>query len=116
MTTFLYDSPYTQVCEGLFEYLALHDPQELFTLIRSGTLSDAFLTYAVEWVGKTELKQEALEVLKSVLSHPRAFVREGAVYGLGNMCGWSEAREVLYGQMTIETDPVIRSVIQDMLH
>ena len=70
-------------CEAMFEYLAEHHPSQLLALLRSPRLSPADLTFAAEIAGRIPSSAAVREALLPLLDHPKAVVREGAVYGLG---------------------------------
>lgn len=78
--------PWPGPCEALFEHLAANDPEALLTMIRSGELAPTELTFAAEYAGDIEGHDpEVLDVLGSLLTHEKAYVREGVVYGLARM-------------------------------
>jgi hypothetical protein len=75
-------SRWTEPCEGAFEYLSSKHPDNLLRLIESGTLADRDLTFAAEIAGRIDDDGAVRRALLPLLSHPAAFVREGAIYGL----------------------------------
>lgn len=66
-------------CEAMFEYLAHHDAGRLLAMVTA--LTPAQLTHAAEWIGRSR-DPRAWTVLASMLRHPSALVREGAIIGL----------------------------------
>lgn len=73
--------PWAAPCVAMFEHLAETDPTRLIRMISAENLSPPDLTFAAEVAGKLP-GDTARAALLSLLSHPSALVREGAVYGL----------------------------------
>ncbi|TKC97114.1 HEAT repeat domain-containing protein [Polyangium fumosum] len=74
---------WTEPCEAAFDYLAQRWPEQLITLMEHGNLEPADLTFAAEIAGRTVEGSSIRRVLLKLLEHPKAVVREGAIYGLG---------------------------------
>jgi hypothetical protein len=69
-------------CEDAFRWLAEHDGPALLAWISDGSLAPPQLTFAAEHAGCVP---GADAVLLPLLDHPKAYVREGAVYGLARV-------------------------------
>jgi hypothetical protein len=69
-------------CEGAFEFLAAKYPKSLLQLIVEGRLDAADLTFAAEIAVRIATSEEVVRVLRPLLAHSAAVVREGAIYGL----------------------------------
>lgn len=69
---------------AFFEDLFEVSPAKLLFLIRSGALTNAELTFAVEIVGRagSDFSDEIRAVLVPLLDHESPVVREGAIYGV----------------------------------
>lgn len=95
---------FPQHCEEEFIFLARAEPEALVALL-NGKLSDRpeLLTFAAEAAGQMPFSV-AIQPLVELLRHPRAVVREGAIYGLAPHLGYSlQAREAL--RSLVEGDP-----------
>lgn len=70
--------------EDQLRFLAKHYPAGLIQLLENDELPDHLLTFAAEAAGDVSPSwyPQASRVLTRLLRHPRAYVREGAVYGL----------------------------------
>lgn len=79
----LWDVP----CEAWFEWLVLNAPERLLRLLEGGELEPHHLTYAAEIAGDvpTECYPRLVSALTTLLEHPHATVREGALYGLAKV-------------------------------
>lgn len=71
----------TEACEDLFAHLVESDPGRLLGYLRDPELDPTLLTFAAEIAGRIE-GAETVQALLPLLNHPKAYVREGAVYGL----------------------------------
>ncbi len=73
--------------EGYFSYLVVHDPAALLSLLEGGALESHLLTFAAEIAGDAPLGLHPglISLMQTLLQHPDAPVREGAVYGLAKL-------------------------------
>ena len=69
-------------CENLFERLAVRDPARLVGYLAPDGLPQHLLTFAAEVAGRELPPDLVTEPLLTLLDHPSAVVREGAVYGI----------------------------------
>ena len=92
-------------CEAMFEYLASHKPRKLLSLIESGELTDAQLTFAAEWAGRTAERERAQLILFRLLRHPSSLVREEAIYGLQQLGESNSIREALLERTRSDREP-----------
>lgn len=69
------------------QQLAQNDPVELARIIASGALRDTSLTFAAERLGCAGDRALVLRTLLPLLDHEKAYVREGALYGLAPHSG-----------------------------
>lgn len=74
-------------CEAWFEALVREDPQRLIELLEGNELEPHLLTFAAEIAGDAPvfLYPHVQRALRSLLQHPSATVREGALYGLAKL-------------------------------
>ena len=80
---------YPKPCEDNFKKLAKEDPTKLLNWIRTGDLSGAALTYALEALWR--IKGDRSEVIKIAIEHTyhsESIVREGAVYAFDYDTDW----------------------------
>lgn len=96
------------------EELARSQPAKLLELIRGGTLAAATLTYAAEFAGRIRAPG-VVPALLTLLDHPSAVVREGAIYGLGRQDLDAAARERLYAVALRDPNADIREAAEDVL-
>lgn len=75
-------SRWREPCEAAFEFIALRDPVGLLKMIADRLLKPADLTFAAEIAGRIPSSFGIAAVLRMLLNHPAAVVREGAIYGL----------------------------------
>lgn len=102
-------------CEEMFLYLAEHDPPRLLSLIAKGELTAPQLTFAAEHAGLVrDRDQDVVDTLQRVLSHPKAFVREGAVYGLA-LIDHEDARALLERVAEGDADADVRVAAAEAL-
>lgn len=103
-------------CEAMFEHLAHHAPRRLLAMV--STLAPAQLTHAAEWIGRSG-DPHALTVLASMLRHPAALVREGAIIGLEALgtAALQHAQPLLLERALedSETSPGVRAAAMDAL-
>lgn len=99
--------------EDELERLAEHDPQGLLYLME--TMPAYELTFAAEHLGRHQSTQAVLQRLVSLLEHPKAYVREGALYGLAYRLDQEGVKAAVV--RVSERDPVetIREVASDIL-
>ena len=81
------DTEEEPLSEQRLEDLAHEDPEKLFSLVREGALSVPLLTFAAEALGQVPpaYYPQASQLLRRLLTHPHAVVREGAVYGIAGI-------------------------------
>ncbi len=88
------DARWPDVSEAMFDYLALHFPMELLSLVSSEVLAPPTLTFAAEIAGKVSDSQAVRAALVPLLDHESALVREGAIYGLRDHIDATVAKKV----------------------
>lgn len=76
------DDRWNAPCKAAFEYMAFKYPASLLSLLSSGRLEPADLTFVAEIVGRLDDHDRVRAVLVPLLSHTAAVVREGTIYGL----------------------------------
>lgn len=108
-------SEWGRPCKNLFFDLAFKQSPELIELIQSGHLEDTHLTYALEALGEFEDPHQVRNVLMPFLKHPKPYVREGAVYGLGRHMVNPEILGILRKQLVLETSPGVKEAIEEIL-
>ena len=83
--------------KDLFERLRVQDPERLIAWLSDGSLEHHLLTYAAEFAGDvpSDYVEKAREALLDLLAHQRAYVREGAVYGLSKLPVTQEVMDAL---------------------
>jgi len=106
-----------ELCEEHFRTLARAQPAVLVrwmqTVLRE---QPELLTFAAEAAGLIEHPALVLHVLRPLLAHEKAFVREGAVYGLTPHLESSiDARDLLRDQLRHEPSPGVRAAIHEAL-
>jgi hypothetical protein len=109
--------------ENQLTALAQINPKELARILTSSNMDVATLTFGAEILG-TEVADEAivLPVIKVLLKHINAIVREGAVIGASSFwSGKKPPREILDRlKVMANSDPssaireVVRGVLEDM--
>ena len=60
--------------------------EALAQAMRTNELDDTCLTFAAEILGQLDTEHAYFPALVELLQHEKAYVREGAVYGLWNYC------------------------------
>lgn len=75
------DDPSELPTEDLFERLLTRNPSRLLAYLRDPDLDPTLLTFAAEIAGRLPDDRPVAPLLE-LLAHPKAYVREGAVYGL----------------------------------
>lgn len=99
----------------MFELLARANPAELLTLLGSGDLSSANLSFAAEAAGRARLPPaEICAALTPLLHHPKGYVREGALYGLAQLDD-AQARRLLGEVAAADVDEDVRQVAAEIL-
>lgn len=101
-------------CVAAFEYLASMYPASLLELITNGRLDPADLTFAAEIAGRLRDGDDVRRALVPLLSHPKAVVREGAVYGLARHVD-AGVREILERLAAEDTSAGVRTAAADAL-
>ena len=87
-------------CEETFERLATEEPARLALWIEEATLDPTDLTFAAEYLGLASDRPLVLRALLPLLEHPKPYVREGALLGLGR-------------HLAADMEPRLRSVVSD---
>jgi hypothetical protein len=100
--------------EEFFERLARADPERLLALLRPGELDPVLLTFAAEIAGRSLPGELVVPPLIALLCHEKAFVREGALYGLQDHPGEHVTAEVRRLAES-DTSPGIRLVAKGVL-
>ena len=77
-------------------------------------LKPSCLTFAAEILGRKDTAGTHTELLISLLSHPVAVVREGAILGLSDH-PTAEVVAAITALRAVELDPGVRSAIADMV-
>lgn len=75
------------ISEQRLDEMALNDPERLFRLVRDGELLVPLLTFAAEALGQVPpaYYPQASQLLRRLLVHSAAVVREGAIYGIAGL-------------------------------
>jgi HEAT repeat protein len=105
---------WSEPCEAAFEFLAQHYPHELLKLIASGRLRPTDLTFAAEIAGQLQNSTHVRAVLRRLLAHADALVREGAIYGLARHVD-PPVREELRHLASSDPSPAVRQAAADTL-
>jgi len=72
-------------CISTFEHIAVNYPELAITLVKSKTLNNIELSWVAEYIGRSKDENEKVkDLLITLSSHEKAFVREGAIYGMEN--------------------------------
>jgi len=100
--------------EDTFERLATEDPHALAAWIAEGSLRPTLLTFAAEHMGRAADRALALKTLQPLLEHPKPYVREGALIGLGEHLG-ADLRERLALFIAEDPCPELRSIAAGFL-
>lgn len=79
-------------------------------------LDPVTLAYAAEYASSVITFEEACDLIMPLLSYPKGYVREGAVYGLERFLHNPVIREALEQQLLQETSPTMRQVLEDALN
>ena len=94
---------------------------QLSCLILQQKLDDTCLTFAAEILGQIDTEHAFFPALISLLQHQKAYVREGAVYGLWNYCrdetsgtAWY-CRDCLREVSIADLSPEVRSAAREAL-
>jgi HEAT repeat protein len=105
---------WSEPCEAAFEFLAQNYPHELLKLIASDRLRPTDLTFAAEIAGQLLDSSEARGILRPLLDHGDAVVREGAIYGLARHVDQA-VRTELSRLVTSDLSPAVRQAAADTL-
>ena len=70
-----------RISEMELKRIAENNPQELIKLLSDNNADIATLTFGAEMIGSIKDENLVTPILKKLLSHINAVVREGAVYG-----------------------------------
>lgn len=96
------------------ERMATEDPAALAALIDGGTLAPVCLTFAAEHMGRASNTALVARTLLPLLDHALAYVREGAMLGLGRHQTPAVIERL---RRMVERDPVLalREMARDIL-
>jgi len=96
--------------------MAKADPKALLDMIAMGRLEGPNLTFAVEHAGRIQgFNSDVVAVVGEVaLSHPKGYVREGAVYGLAQV-DHPEVRALLEKVAAEDVDADVRDAAREAL-
>jgi hypothetical protein len=100
--------------EETFARLAHEAPAQLIAWMRS-SMPPAQLTYAAERLGKGNPGQLGLALLIELLRHDKAYVREGAIYGLANHVAHPNVISALRGVVQEDQVPGLRELAAELL-
>jgi len=89
--------------------------EELHALITSGELESPCLTFAAEALGQKDKEAKFWRTLVRLLRHDKAYVREGAVYGLGCYTSTDAARQALFLVANEDPERGVREAALEML-
>jgi hypothetical protein len=103
-----------KACEALFDFMSLEYPKCLSRIIRDGNLDFTDLTFAAESMGNSSDSQLVRRTLTILLFHPKAVVREGAIYGLQNHLD-EKTRESLAEALQVESNEYVRRCLHEAL-
>lgn len=103
--------------ESHLEALAQSDPDALVALIDSGQLDAVDLTWAGEYLGLYAPSEKAVPALLRLLDHPRALVREGALYGLNAHHGHAGVMDAVrrHTDPALEPSEAVREAAGDVV-
>jgi HEAT repeat protein len=104
----------SDVCEAMFEFLAVHYPGELIKLVSGNVLSPPAMTFAAEIVGRTPSSPAVRAALLPLLDHESPLVREGAIYGLREHADAAVTRKLM-ALAGSDPSPAIRHAASDTL-
>ena len=109
--------PRQQLSQAEFARLASEDPEALSPLLGDETgLPASLLTFAAEAVALVRKPSEALlQACLGLLGHEKAYVREGAVYGLAPHVAIPFVSDALRRVADNDSDDDVRSVAEDAL-
>lgn len=105
-------------CRELFDDLRDRDPRRLIAWLRDASLEPHLLTFAAEVAGDVppDHAEEAVRALVGLLGHAKAYVREGAVYGLGKIPSQASTAALrAHLHEGREPSPSVREAIEDVL-
>lgn len=100
--------------EGLFEELLVVDPARLVAYLGDTALDPTLLTYAAEIAGRIP-GEAPVRPLLALLQHEKAYVREGALYGLALHLDAPGVREALAATMEGDRSETVRAVAGEQL-
>lgn len=109
------DSEWGKPCCNMFNWLAQHDSDMLIKIVLHGKLERVLLTFAVEAVGKINDSGTVFSILRPLLSHSDALIREGVVYGLAKHIHKIYVKEALEEQLVNEDVKGVRISIMEAL-
>ena len=90
-----------------------HD--DILDMIEGDKLSPARLSFAAEVVGTGPPSRRLFDALKKLLSHEKAYVREGAILGLAHHRE-PEVIDMLRGVMAHEPDSRLRELAAEIVN
>ena len=102
-------------CEDMLNWVLDQDPHGFAVWMYYGRLPDTLLIFGAEMLGRISylpvehaVRMEAIEALTKLAQHPKAYVREGAVHGLGYFTMFKEAKELLRNLAEHDPDPEVK--------
>lgn len=100
--------------EGVFEELLVVDPARLVAYLGDPALDPTLLTYAAEIAGRIP-DETPVRPLLALLQHEKAYVREGALYGLALHLDAPGVREALAATSEGDRSETVRAVAKEQL-
>jgi hypothetical protein len=95
--------------------MAENDTPRLLSLIESGALGHVELTFAAEYLGKAAAAEGVVLTLLVLLKHPKALVREGALYGLAEARGDPAVVDAVTVVRDSDDNEALRSIAEGIL-
>jgi len=109
-------------CEDMLRWVLDQDPHGFAVWMYYERLPDTLLTFGAEMLGEISalpvthtIRMEAIEALTKLAQHPKAYVREGAVYGLGCFTMDKEAADLLRNLVEHDPDPSVKLAAAEAL-
>ena len=99
--------------EAAYDALAQSNPAELASIIDARSMPDAALTFAAEAMGNARDSEMARAALITLLRHPSAVVREGAILGIQRHL--DAASRLLLSELLDDASPAVRVTARDAI-
>jgi hypothetical protein len=112
---YVHESRWGRPCEAMFEELATNDPSMLIDMTRIYSLEPTDLVYAAISLGEIQHSDAVIPLLRELLCHPKAYVREGAIYGLSKHLHNSTAISMLREHQNVEENEDVKEVLSEIL-